>query len=336
MIIHENSSLKEFNTFGIEASARYFVEITSFHQLPELLDGTNRDELLILGGGSNLLFTKDWGGIVLKISVKGKEIIEETADTILLKIGAGENWHKTVEWCVNNNYAGIENLALIPGTVGAAPIQNIGAYGIEIKDVFESLEAFDMQNLHSKTFHRDECEFGYRDSIFKKRAKGKYIITSVTLRLRKNPNALHTNYADLRFELDSLVDSATIHDVFKAVSAIRTRKLPNPDEIGNAGSFFKNPIISSSEYKKLHSTYHEIPCYPHPDGMVKIPAAWLIEQCGWKGVRHGDAGVYPRQALVLVNYGGATGSEIISLAREIQDSVQTKFGINIEPEVNVI
>ncbi|MBI3258216.1 MAG: UDP-N-acetylmuramate dehydrogenase [Ignavibacteriae bacterium] len=335
MTIHENSSLKEYNTFGIEASARYFVDINSIHQLPEILEGTNIDELLILGGGSNLLFTRDWGGTVLKISIMGKEIIDETNESIILKIGAGENWHKTVEWCVKNNYAGIENLALIPGTAGAAPIQNIGAYGVEVKDVFESLEAFDILNLHSKTFHKDECEFGYRDSVFKKRAKGHFVITSVTLRLRKSKEAHHTSYNELRLELDNS-EIPTINEVFTAVCAIRTRKLPDPLEIGNAGSFFKNPIISSNDYKTLHSTYHEMPSYPHPDGMVKIPAAWLIEQCGWKGVRHGEAGVYPRQALVIVNYGGASGEEIMSLAREIQDSVHTKFGITIEQEVNVI
>lgn len=335
MTIHENTSLKPYNTFGIDVSARYFVEITSKNEIPVLIKGVS-DELLILGGGSNLLFTKDVGGIVLKVSIMGKEIVEETDDAILLKIGAGENWHSVVEWCVQNKYAGIENLALIPGTVGAAPIQNIGAYGVEIKDVFDSLELYDISKLHTIRFGNEECEFGYRDSIFKRKLKGTGIITSVTLRLRKSSDAIHTSYNDVRFELGSNIESPSIHDVFTAVSAIRTRKLPNPLEIGNAGSFFKNPTIPCSQYKELKHSYHEMPSYPHPDGMVKIPAAWLIEQCGWKGIRKGAVGVYPHQALVLVNYGGASGEEIISLAREIQASVNEKFGIDIEPEVNVM
>ncbi len=336
MTIHENTSLKSYNTFGIDVTARYFVEITSKNEIPGLIEGASNNELLILGGGSNLLLTKDVWGIVLKISIMGKEIVEETDNTILLKIGAGENWHSVVEWCVQNKYAGIENLALIPGTVGAAPIQNIGAYGVEIMDVFDSLEMYDISKLHTVRFTREECEFGYRDSIFKRRLKGTGIITSVTLRLRKSTDALHINYNDVRFELGANIKSPSIHDVFTAVSAIRTRKLPNPLEIGNAGSFFKNPTIPSSHYNELKTNYHEMPSYPHPNGMVKIPAAWLIEQCGWKGIRQGSVGVYPHQALVIVNYGGASGEEVIALAREIQASVNEKFGIDIEPEVNVI
>lgn len=336
MTILENISLKQYNTFGIEATARYFVEINSKEELPKLFDENKNSDVFILGGGSNLLFTQDIDKIVLKISIKGKELIEESDNSILLKIGAGENWHTLVEWCVQNNYAGIENLALIPGIVGAAPIQNIGAYGVEIKDVLVSLEWFDFETKKSKIFSNDECEFGYRDSIFKRELKGCGIISAVTLQLRKSTRALHTSYSDVLLELGANADTAKIYDVFNTVCAIRTRKLPNPSEIGNAGSFFKNPIISSEQYVEVKNNFPEIPSYNQHNSKVKIPAAWLIEQSGWKGFRRGDVGVYPRQALVLVNYGEASGEEIIALAREIQTSVQSKFGIVIDMEVNVL
>jgi UDP-N-acetylmuramate dehydrogenase len=336
MTILEHISLKNYTTFGIEATARHFVEITSPDELPELLKKIGRDEFLILGGGSNILLTHDFEGIAIKISILGKKIVHETDETVAITIGAGENWHTFVEWCVQHNYAGVENLALIPGTVGAAPIQNIGAYGVEINDVFQSLEWFDIDEASSRTFLREECKFGYRDSIFKRELKGRGIITSVTVELHKSTIALHTNYKDVQQELGESTKSPTIHDVFSAVCAVRTRKLPNPEEVGNAGSFFKNPIIASEHYITLLNSYPQMPCYPQSGENVKIPAAWLIEQCGWKGVRRGAAGVYPRQALVLVNYGGALGEEILALSREIQASVFTKFGITIEPEVNIL
>lgn len=336
MTIRTQYSLKNYNTFAIDALAEKFLEAGSTQDVVEICRDTDQP-LLILGGGSNMLFTGNFHGTVVKIGILGKEIMQETDTEIILKVGAGESWHELVSYCVENHYAGIENLGLIPGTVGASPIQNIGAYGVELKDVFDSLEYVDMQTQEIKTLPAAECRFGYRDSIFKHELRGKAIITSVSLRLEKSSTARHTSYKDIETELATMnVTQPKIRDVFEAVCAVRRRKLPDPAEIGNAGSFFKNPTITAAEFAVLTEKYPEIPHYSQPNSDEKIPAAWLIQQCGWKGIRRGNVGVHPNQALVLVHYGGAAGAEIIMLAREIQASVLEKFSVHLEMEVNVI
>lgn len=336
MTIRTQYSLKNYNTFAIDALAEKFLEAGSTQDVVEICRDTDQP-LLILGGGSNMLFTGNFHGTVVKIGILGKEIMQETDTEIILKVGAGESWHELVSYCVENHYAGIENLGLIPGTVGASPIQNIGAYGVELKDVFVSLEYVDMLTLEIKTLRAAECRFGYRDSIFKHELRGKAIITSVSLRLEKSDVALHTSYKDIETELAALnVTQPKIRDVFEAVCTVRRRKLPDPAEIGNAGSFFKNPTITAAEFAVLAEKYPEIPHYSQPNSDEKIPAAWLIQQCGWKGIRRGNVGVHPNQALVLVHYGGAAGAEIIMLAREIQASVLEKFSVHLEMEVNII
>lgn len=336
MTIHTKYSLKNYNSFAIDARAERFVEVFSLDDISAVIR-ENHPKMLILGGGSNMLFTGDYPGLVVKIGILGKEIIHETDTEIILKIGAGESWHSLVTYCVENDYAGIENLGLIPGTVGAAPIQNIGAYSVELKDVFESLEYIDTRTHDLKTLTKDDCQFGYRDSIFKHQLRGNAIITSVSIRLKKSTIPEHTSYKDVQSELAiQKVTTPTIRDVFAAVCAIRKRKLPDPIEIGNAGSFFKNPTISQAQFRDLLMLHPEIPHYSQSNSDKKIPAAWLIEQCGWKGKRLGEVGVHPNQALVLVNYGGAKGSEIIDLANDIQASVLEKFSIKLEMEVNII
>lgn len=283
-----------------------------------------------------MLFTRNFNGVILKNEILGVDIIDVNNDEVILKIGAGENWHKLVEHCVKNEWFGIENLALIPGTVGAAPIQNIGAYGSEFKNVFISLEAYDLDRNKIRVFFKEECKFGYRESIFKSYLKNKVIITSVTIRLKKN-GVLNTEYGALNFNLHSKgLHSPTIKDVFETVVEIRKSKLPNPNEIGNNGSFFKNPIVKISKYKDLTRAYPDMPCYSLTDELVKIPAAWLIDKAGWKGYRKGDAGVHAKQALVLVNYGSATGQELYDLSEKIQQDIKTKYGITLIKEVNVI
>ncbi|MDP1573351.1 MAG: UDP-N-acetylmuramate dehydrogenase [Coxiellaceae bacterium] len=335
MIIQENSSLKSFNTFGIAVTARYFAKAHSVEALQTLL--THYQSPLILGGGSNILFTKNVAGLVIHNCISGIEKVAETDDHVFLKIGAGENWHQLVLYCIKNNYAGIENLSLIPGTVGAAPIQNIGAYGVELKDVLECVAGLEISPtalLSTPFFIRgDDCEFGYRDSIFKRALKNKVVITQVTLRLNKKP-VFHLEYGAIRDKIqDKPLSIKTISD---AVIAIRQEKLPDPKLIGNAGSFFKNPIISAALFSSLQTDYPNIPFFQEANGDVKIPAGWLIEQCGFKGKRFGDIGVHEHQALVLINYGGGTGLAIKELSKTIQETVFRRFKILLNTEVNII
>ncbi len=336
--IKENFSLHEFNTFHIDSVARYFTEVNSFETLRELITSGKLDEtpLIILGGGSNMLFTGNFKGIVVHLINKGIEITGNTEDTILVKASAGENWHEFVNYCVKNGFGGLENLSLIPGNVGSCPIQNIGAYGIEVKDSFQSLEAMDLQTGELLVFSKEECRFGYRDSIFKRDLKGKFAICSVTFELNLNPE-VHLEYGVIKQELaDMGIQNPGIADVSKAVCTIRESKLPDPKVIGNAGSFFKNPAVDQDIAEKLVEAFPKLVFYPLGDKKVKLAAGWLIEQCGWKGFREGDAGVHEKQSLVLVNYGNATGSNILTLAHRIQNSVYERFGVKLEMEVNVI
>ncbi len=338
MIVQKDVQLKPFNTFGIEATAKYFIEVSSIDQLQEILQSPDYQstERLILGGGSNMLLTKDFDGLVIKIAIKGFEVVNENEDNIWIKAGAGLVWHDLVMQCVNQNYAGMENLSLIPGTVGAAPMQNIGAYGIEIKEVFEELQALEIATGEIKNFDKAMCNFGYRESIFKHEAKGKYIILNVTFKLSKKPT-FHVEYGAIK---DTLAEMGEIEMSIKAISdaviQIRQSKLPNPAEIGNAGSFFKNPEILKSQFEALKAQFPTIPSYPVSETTTKVPAGWLIEQAGWKGQRFGNVGVHAKQALVLVNYGGGKGEEIKDLSQKIQASVKEKFGIQLSAEVNFI
>lgn len=338
LTIQSNVSLKSYNTFGIDVTTRYLVEVDNDEDIQTLLQLPNIQTLpkLILGGGSNLLLTQDFNGLVIKIKIKGIETIKEDQDHVWLRVGAGENWHEFVMYCVERGLGGIENLSLIPGTVGAAPMQNIGAYGVEIKDTFDRLEAVDIATGVKRIFTNTDCRFGYRDSVFKNEAKEQYIITYVQFRLDKNP-VFHISYGDIQKTLEQIgVKELTIKAVSDAVIKIRRSKLPDPAEIGNAGSFFKNPEISASQYEALKSEYPDIPGYVVNEDIVKVPAGWLIEQCGWKGKRFGNIGVHTRQALVLVNYGGGKGQEIKQLSEKIQISVQERFGICLHSEVNFV
>lgn len=337
-MIQQNYSLKKLNTFGIEVHSKYFAEINTLEQLHELLSDTNQNRLnrLILGGGSNILFTKNFDGLVIQNKLKGIELVKEDNDYYYVKAAAGEVWHDFVLYCIRNNYAGLENLSLIPGCVGASPMQNIGAYGVEIKDVFQELEALniDTQTLH--TFNKKECEFGYRESIFKRALKNQFIITSVTFKLNKLP-VYNTSYGAIEKELEAMgVKELSIQSISKAVCNIRSSKLPNPSEIGNAGSFFKNPEISDLHFQELKKSFPEIVAYPLENGKVKLAAGWLIEKCGWKGKTFGDAGVHKLQALVLVNYKNAKGSEILDLSEKIIRSVKNTFQVELEREVNIV
>ena len=336
MQIQENFPLKKYNTFGIDVLARYFSTFTSASELKSLLDDSKNIAHMILGGGSNILFTKDFGGLLLKNDIPGITVVKEDQDHIYLEAGAGVNWHTFVMYCVDHNYGGVENLSLIPGNVGASPMQNIGAYGVEIKDVFYKLEAFHMQEKMTRIFTASDCEFGYRESAFKKKYRGMFAILSVTFRLSKNP-VFNISYGAIEEQLKKMeVNKLTIKAISDAVINIRTSRLPDPALIGNAGSFFKNPEISKQELHELKQTDPAIPSYKINDDTFKIPAGWLIEQCGWKGYRKGDAGCYEKQALVLVNYGSAKGKEILDLSEEIKTSVQKKFRIVLEREVNTI
>lgn len=329
-------ALKTYNTFGLEANARYWMEVEDEIQTREfIIDNLgNSARTFILGGGSNILLMGDLDALVLKNNILGKDVIWEDENHLHLRLGAGENWHSCVEYCVEKNWGGIENLSLIPGTVGAAPIQNIGAYGVELKDVFVYLEAMDLRTGITRSFDLEACEFGYRDSIFKRSKKGTYIITRVVLQLSKKP-VLNTAYGAIEAALEKMEGPANIEKVSKAVISIRQSKLPDPAKLGNAGSFFKNPVIDLAQFESLQVDYPDIPHYPQEKG-VKIPAAWLIQQEGWKGKRFGNFGVHEHQPLVLVNYGGATGREIFDLSQRIMDSVKTRFGIELMREVNVI
>lgn len=336
--VKKNYSLQPYNTLGVEARASRFISIESQEQLKGIINDHRYKKLLklVMGGGSNILFVGDFDGLVLHIAIKGIEKIKEDEEYVWIKAGAGENWHQLVLHCVEKGWGGIENLSLIPGRVGAAPIQNIGAYGVELQEVFESLEAVEMENGISKTFAGDDCRFGYRDSIFKNEFKGEYIITQVVLRLSRHPQ-LNTSYGAIRSKLQEKgIGEPTIKDISDVVIEIRNTKLPNPNDIGNAGSFFKNPVISGSTFDRLQQDYPGIPGYPLDQDGIKVPAGWLIEQTGWKGKVVGHTGTYRQQALVIVNHGGATGKEILELANRIQASVNETFGIELVPEVNII
>ncbi|MCW5517713.1 UDP-N-acetylmuramate dehydrogenase [Muriicola sp. Z0-33] len=337
MEIQENFSLKDYNTFGIDAKARYYVEITSIEELIHALKLDEYPDKFIISGGSNMLITKDINALVMHINLKGIAVISEEDKAVIIEVMAGENWHDLVLWSLSHNYGGLENLSLIPGNTGTAPIQNIGAYGVELKDVFHSCDAMNIASTLIETFSKKACKFGYRDSFFKNEGKGKYIITSVRLRLSKKDHLLNTSYGAIDAELENnRIKNPSIQDVSNAVIAIRQRKLPDPNELGNSGSFFKNPVLGKSEFHEFEKAYPNAPFYSISDEEYKIPAGWLIEQCGYKGKRVGDAGVHKNQALVLVNYGNATGIEILNLANEIQESVFGKFRIKILPEVNII
>ncbi|WP_299164740.1 UDP-N-acetylmuramate dehydrogenase [uncultured Eudoraea sp.] len=337
MKIQHNKSLKKYNTFGIEALASHFVEITTIQNLQEALQLEDYPKKIVLSGGSNMLITNDLNALVMHINIKGITIISEDENHVVLKIMAGENWHELVIWTINQDYGGLENLSLIPGNVGTSPIQNIGAYGVELKDSFESCEAMDVSTQQLITFSKSDCQFGYRDSIFKNAGKGKYIITSVNLKLNKPPHSPNTSYGAIETELkENKIDHPTIKDVSDAVIAIRQKKLPDPIKLGNSGSFFKNPVITKEKFITFLDSNPDAPFYQISETSYKIPAGWLIEKCGFKGKRFGDAGVHKNQALVLVNYGGASGQELLLLAHKIQDAVLTRYGIKIIPEVNII
>jgi UDP-N-acetylmuramate dehydrogenase len=336
-MISENTSIKAFNTFGIEVKASLFTRFSSIEEIKPILKQYSDKELLILGGGSNVLFTKDYfDGLVIVNEIKGFEVIEETNKYVIVKAGAGEVWHEFVLRCIDKGFGGIENLSLIPGSVGASPMQNIGAYGVEIKDIFEKLEAYHIEKEEIHSFSKEECEFGYRESVFKRKFKNQYIITSVYFRLTKNA-IVNTSYGVIEAELSKMgISSPTIKDVSNAVIAIRSSKLPNPKEIGNAGSFFKNPVVEPSILAKIKEEYPTVPNYPTESDSVKLAAGWLIEQAGWKGKTLGHYGVHKLQALVLVNYSGATGKEIYDLSSVIIEDVNSKFGVELEREVNIV
>lgn len=331
-------SLKKFNTFGIEAVAENFIEISNNQDIKDVMDWAYQKKYspVILGGGSNVLFTDPTYPLIVVNRLSGIKKINENEGYVWVESGAGEIWHDLVLYCIEQGWGGIENLSLIPGTVGAAPMQNIGAYGVEIKEVFDSLEAVDLTTFESKRFSMEDCEFGYRQSIFKKELKGKYFITSIVLKLSKM-HRVNTSYGAIRDVLDTKgISTPTIKQVSDAVVHIRQSKLPDPDEIGNAGSFFKNPVISKEQFEGLISTYPDMPSYPQENGEKKVPAGWLIEKCGWKGTREGAIGVHEKQALVLVNYGEGEGAAIKALAMRIKQSVKDQFQIDIVPEVNII
>ncbi|GAB5564330.1 MAG: UDP-N-acetylmuramate dehydrogenase [Winogradskyella sp.] len=336
MKIEQNISLKPYNTFGIDTEAKAYCSVTSVQKLRDVLQNNTKD-FFILGGGSNMLLTQDIEALVLHINLKGFEVIEDNKDSVIVKVMAGENWHEFVIWCLHNDFGGVENLSLIPGNVGTAPIQNIGAYGVELKDVFHSCEAMSINNQDLKTFSKEDCQFGYRESVFKQHLKGQYIITSVSFKLSKGIHKLHMNYGAITQQLEDMnISEPTIQDISKAVIAIRQSKLPDPKDIGNSGSFFKNPVISIEHFNSLKTNFPEIPSYKISETEIKVPAGWLIEKAGFKGKRFGDYGVHNKQALVLVNYGDANGSDIYKLALLIQKTVKRLFNITIETEVNII
>ncbi len=360
MNIQQNISLKKYNTFGIDVNAKHFVSVTSIRELTNVLQLEKHSKKFILGGGSNMLLTKNIDALVIHINIKGIEVVSEDENYVFVKASAGENWHDFVLWTLKNKYGGLENLSLIPGNVGTAPIQNIGAYGVELKDNFVSCNAIEIATQQLKTFNAKDCKFNYRNSIFKNEAKGKYIITDVTFKLTKKNHKLNTSYGAIEEKLqENHIKNPTITHISDAVISIRQQKLPNPVELGNSGSFFKNPVINEDDFSNIQKKYPQLPYYKideketlnqkletrnlkletknqKPETHYKIPAGWLIEQCGFKGKRFGDAGVHEKQALVLVNYGNATGKEIWKLAITIQTTIKETFGIVLEPEVNII
>lgn len=337
--MQENFSLKPYNTFGVDAQAKYFVEINSIEELRDALTFSKKNTLplLFLGGGSNILLTKDFDGLAIKLNLKGISEKDLNENEVLVTAKAGENWHEFVMHCLSKNYGGLENLSLIPGNVGTSPMQNIGAYGTEIKDVFVCCQVLDLENFELTTFDLEKCRFGYRDSIFKQEGKGRYIILDVTFKLTKKEHQIKTEYGAITSELENLgITNPTIQDVSKAVINIRQSKLPDPKQIGNAGSFFKNPTIPLVQFEDLKQKFNNIQGYPNGD-MVKVPAGWLIEQCGWKGKQIGNVASHKLQSLVIINATGkATGKEIFDFSTEIINSVQEKFGIELEREVNII
>lgn len=337
LVVQNNISLKPYNTFGIEVKALFFAEIFSEADLKELATQSifKENKLLVLGGGSNMLFTEDFNGLVIKISIPGisSEIIN---DEVIVTAGAGVVWNDLVKYCVEHDFAGMENLSLIPGTVGASPIQNIGAYGVELKDVFESCSAFELATGELKTFGYYDCNFAYRDSVFKNELKGKYIITTVNFLLNTNVK-INSQYGAIQSVLaERRIGRPTIGDISTIVSEIRVSKLPDPSTIGNAGSFFKNPIVVKAEYDRIKQLFPELISYPAGKGYMKLAAGWLIEQCGFKGKIEGNTGTWKNQALVLVNHGGATGKEVYSFSENIIDTVAAKFGVKLEREVNIL
>jgi UDP-N-acetylmuramate dehydrogenase len=335
MQVEQNISLRQFNSFGIDVTARHWAAFQSEEELKELLQVSAKEERLILGGGSNVLFTKDIDGWVLKNEINGIDLIKEDDAFVYVRAGAGVNWHAFVLYCIERNWAGVENLSLIPGNVGASPMQNIGAYGVEIKEVMEELEAYHVQDHTKVLLTSKDCAFGYRESVFKRTYRNQFVILNVTYKLRKQP-VFNISYGAIREELEAMgVKDLSIKAISDAVIKIRSSKLPDPKLIGNAGSFFKNPTVSKQRYDELKAQYPLLAGYVNADGTVKLAAGWLIEQCGWKGYRKGDAGCHAKQALVLVNYGTAKGIDVLELSEAIEKSVQEKFGVELEREVNV-
>jgi len=337
MEIHTNFSLKNYNTFGIEAKAKEFVSVHSTDELIEILQQHPASKKFILGGGSNMLLTQNIDALVIHLDLKGKKIIDENEDYVWVESQAGENWHEFVLWTIDQNFGGLENLSLIPGNVGTTPIQNIGAYGVEIKDTFVLCEAIHIETQELLVFTNEKCKFGYRESIFKNEIKDEFVITSVVFKLTKRNHKLNTSYGAIEAELEKQhIKNPSLKDVSNAVIAIRQSKLPNPKELGNSGSFFKNPVILKSDFEKIQQKFPEMPHYVVSETEVKVPAGWLIEQAGFKGKRFGDAGIHKNQALVLVNYGNATGQEILEVSKNIQKTILETYGISIEAEVNII
>ena len=337
MQIHKNFSLKKYNTFGIEAKAGQFVSVQSVDELITVLNENPTTKKFILGGGSNMLLTQDINALVIHLDLKGKKIIDENDDFVWVESQAGENWHEFVIWTIDQNFGGLENLSLIPGNVGTTPIQNIGAYGVEIKDTFVLCEAIHIETQELMIFTNEKCKFGYRESIFKNEVKDEFIITSVVFKLTKKNHKLNTSYGAIETELEKQhITNPTLKDVSNAVISIRQSKLPDPKELGNSGSFFKNPVILKTDFEKIQQKFPEMPHYVVSETEVKVPAGWLIEQAGFKGKRFGDAGIHKNQALVLVNYGNATGQEILAVAKDIQATIEATFSISIETEVNII
>lgn len=339
MKIQENYSLKKLNTFGVDGSAKYFAEVKDISDLKYAIEFAkiNHFEILFLGGGSNVLFTKDFGGLIIKLNLIGISEALLNEDEVLVTAKAGENWHEFVQFCLDKNYGGLENLSLIPGNVGTSPMQNIGAYGTEIKDAFVNCKVLNLENLQIEEFDNEKCRFGYRDSVFKREGKGKYVILEVTFKLSRKNHQIKTEYGAIKTELEKLgVENPSIQDISRAVINIRQSKLPDPKIIGNAGSFFKNPTIPLEQFLKVQKEYPQMPNYPNGDA-VKIPAGWLIEQCGWKGKQIVNVASHELQALVIVNKtGAATGKEIYDFSTLIIESVIEKFGIELEREVNII
>lgn len=337
MTIIPNFSLKKHNTFGIEAKAKQFVVVHSVPDLKAVLQENPTEKKFILGGGSNMLLTQDIDALVIHVDLKGKKIIQQDADFVWVESQAGENWHEFVLWTINQDFGGLENMSLIPGNVGTTPVQNIGAYGTEIKDTFISCEAMNIATQEMKTFTNADCHFGYRESVFKHEAKDQYVITSVVFKLTKRNHKINISYGDIQSDLaQKNIENPSLVDVSNAVIAIRQSKLPDPATLGNSGSFFKNPIVLKSQFEPIHKKFPEMKFYEISETEVKVPAGWLIEQAGFKGKRFGDAGIHKNQALVLVNYGNATGQEILNVSKNIQNTVFEMFGISIEAEVNVI